>query len=66
MLTYALRICKCPQIPEFNPENFITTTYGGRSIYSLSGHGKGVRALAQHPTSAYIIQDWNMYLAPFV
>jgi len=23
------------------------------------------RALAQHSTSAYIIQDWNMYLAPF-
>ena len=39
---------------------------GGRSIYRLSGHGKGVRALAQHPTSAYIIQDWNMYLARFV
>ena len=46
-LQYALRICKCPQIPGFNTENFITTIYGGRAIYRLSGNGKGVRA--QHP-----------------
>jgi hypothetical protein len=49
---YALRICKYPQIPEFNTENFVTTAYRGLSIYRLSSSRKGLRALAQHGTSA--------------